>query len=724
MNLKAENARSSQTWNMSNSQFNNLGTITSNTTINGLTLLASTALPMSVNASRATVNGNEYTHALALGGSGSIHTRAVSFRTTGTTTLQITAKSSGSDTRTLIVTNIHGDILGNINCSANAGEHIINFTGSQTVFIYSSHSSILIYNIRLDSGSASSSTKSWNMKNSEFKDLGTLRSPTIINGLQFFATTDRTMRVDRTTAVVDGIEYTHALYLEGSGNFTHRSIALNITGSSTIKVTGRSTGTSTRNLRLVGKTGKVYGTLSFGSTASLQSLRVETDDTLYMFSEDSNICIYKVQLDTTGVIPGNNQIDDDGIVVTTYSALVSTVRSLANTGGIIYVNAPTLRGTERLNLNSTSGRAISIIGLRQSGGTYPVIDYSVFRDEKVGATGPNLVASGDDGVGFRITGSHYTIKNLIIEKAPDNGIQIKGQNANHNIVENCILRYNNDSGLQISDGASHNAIRFVYSYRNCDVYTKGGNADGFAPKLAAVTGNSFYGCYAWENSDDGWDSFDKSVSEATRDVVYEECACWDNGHPDTFTGKADYDKRLPLDKNLFLVELFIKQNSSFETNYNNRNFALPSGNFLRTDTGTISASNWVNNFEGNSNGFKMGSALSSASLRRELRNCLAFGHGDKGFDNNNGRCTASFHNTVSFDNRRNYYIPLFTITHWHNVRGFSGSSNDGLPSNHTVSTPNSTTQATIRQQVSNTVDLIKRQCSANIIPGEVFFRIY
>lgn len=725
MNIKMEdNTRSSQTWNMSSSQFSNLGTITSNTTINGLTLIASREHTMSVNSSNASVGGNQYTHALALGGSGSTSRRAVSFKTTGTATLRITAKSSGNDTRTLQITNIHGDNLGSINCTSSANEQVINFRGDQTVFIYSSHSSILIYNIRLDSGTSSSSTKSWNMKNSEFKDLGTIRSSTTINGLQLFATADRTMRVDRTTAVVDGIEYTHAIYLEGSGSLTHRSLALNVTGSSIFKITGRSTGTSARNLRLVGRSGRVYGVVSFGSTASTQSLRVEADDTIFMFSEDSNICIYKVQLDSTGVIPGINEDYSNGTTVTTYAQLVSTVRTLANTGGIIYVNARTLTGTERLNLNSTSGRNISIIGVPQSGGTFPVIDYTTFRDQKVGSTGSSLVASSDDGVGFRITGSNYTIKNLIIQKAPDNGIQIKGNNANHNIVENCILRYNNDSGLQISDGASHNTIRFVYSYRNCDVYTRGGNADGFAPKLAAVTGNKFFGCYAWENSDDGWDSFDKSAAEATRDIVYEECACWNNGYPDTFTGKSDFDKRLPLDKNLFLVELFIKQNPSFETNYNNRNFTLPSGNFLRTDAGTISASNWVSNFDGNSNGFKMGSSFSSASLRRELKNCLVFGHQDKGFDNNNGRCTASFQNTVSFDNRRNYYIPLFTISNWSNVRGFSGSSADGVPGNHTVVTPNSQTQATIRQQVTSTVNLIISQCNANIIPGEVYFKIY
>jgi len=730
MDLQLNDTSASQGWNMSNSQFRDLGNITSNVTINGLTFIGSPANPMSVTTASVTVGGVQYSHALSLGGSGSVSSRAVSIRTTVGSTLRIAARSNGNETRRLLVTNIHGHVLGTINCTTTAAAHTITFTGDQTIYIYSAHSNILIYEIQLDTRSVFSSTKSWNMKNNEFKNLGTISAPMTINGLQFNATRDKAMRVDTTSAVVDGIEYTHALHLEGSGNQTHRSVALNITGTSTLKITGRSTGTVTRRLRIEGKSGIVYGTLGFSPTASLQSLRVQTDDTVYMYSEDSNICIYKVQLDTTGVVPGetgggDGDIDvSNGTVVTTYAELLAAARTLANSGGIIYVNARRLSGTERLNLNSTAGNSISIIGLRQSDGTYPVIDYTTFRNEKVGSTGGSLVASGDDGVGFRITGSHYTVKNLIIEKAPDNAIQIKGTGANHNTVENCILRYNNDTGLQISGGASHNRIRFVYSYRNCDVYTRGGNADGFAPKLEARTGNTFYGCYCWENSDDGWDSFDNNTQEATRDILYEQCACWSNGFPDIFTGKKDYDNRKPLDKNLFLVDLFIRQNSAFETNYNNRNFTLPSGNFLRTDVGTISASNWVSQFDGNSNGFKLGSVHSEPALTRDLRNCLAFDHGDKGFDNNNGRCTTSFQNTVAFDNRRNYYIPVLTISRWSNVQGFSGSSANGVPENFSVSTPNSTTQTAIRQNVTSTVTQIENQCYANVIPGEVFFNIY
>ncbi len=50
--------------------------------------------------------------------------------------------------------------------------------------------------------------------------------------------------------------------------------------------------------------------------------------------------------------------------------------------------------------------------------------------------------------------------------------------------------------------------------------------------------------------------FDKTTSGYTKDLSYEECACWNNGNPDIFTGKYDYENGNALDTNLYLVELY------------------------------------------------------------------------------------------------------------------------------------------------------------------------
>lgn len=713
--------RATQSWNMSNSAFKDLGTISTAITIDGLTLIADSERTMSVISSNSIVNGTEFKYALSLGGRGTTSYRSVSLKATGSSTLKITAKSSGSDTRYLAVVNAQGQTLGRITCAPEASLGTITFSGDQTVYIYSEQNGIYIYKVQLDTKDAEASSKSWNMSNTEFRGLGTISSSTVIDGLNLIATYDKTMRVTTSNATVGDSVFQYALSLEGSGSASYRSVALKVSGTSTFKITAKSSGSDTRILKAVDVSGTELASLSFSSAASLHSFTITKDTTVYLYSAGSGIYIYKIQLDTTGILPGNS------VTVTTYANLVSAVKIMASTsgGGTVYINTSSMSCTEQLALSSTAGNPVSIVGIQQSDGTYPVLDFSVFRDSKIGSTGGSLTSSSDDSVGIRITGSNYTISSLIIQKAPDNGIQIKGSNANYNRIENCILRYNNDSGLQITGGASNNTIRFVYSYRNCDVYTRGSNADGFSPKLGATTGNTFYGCYAWDNADDAWDSYDSTSSGFTYDLSYEECAAWNNGNPKVFSGEYDFNNGNELDTDLFLVELIIKQDSSFASNYNNGSFSLPLASFINTDSGVISAVNWTGtNFAGNPNGFKFGSANSGADLKRTIKNCLSFDHGDKGFDNNNSSCTGSFENTVSFDNNRNYYIPKFTISKWSNVRGFSGASSDGVPSGYMVTTPDSDTQNSIRSIVTATRATIIANCKKNIILGGVYFNIF
>lgn len=770
----SSSSSSSVSWNMGNTAFKNLGTISSNITVDGLTLLANSSKSMSVKSESASVNGTDFSYCLSLGGSGSTSYRAASATVSGSSTIKITARSSGSSTRTLNITDASGNVLSTISYGSTAalGTATINYNGK--IYIYSADSGINIYKIQIDakgsssssssgssgnsgssssSGSSTAQSKSWNMSNSSFKSLGTISSDTTVDGLKLIANSSKTMEVKADNATVNSTNYSYCLSLGGSGSKSYRAIALDISGTTNLKITARSSGSSTRTLNVADSSGNILGTISCGSTASLGSVALKYSGKVYIYSANSSINIYKVQIDTTGNLPSGSSSSNSsgssssgssssgsssgssssgssssstngGNTVTSYSALVSAVKNLASTGGTIYVNAKELNCNSQLALNSTKGKTIQIIGVKQSDGTYPVLNFKSMRDSSIGTSAGSLKASGDSDVGVRITGSNYVLKNLIIEKAGDNGIQIKGSSANYNTIENCIVRYNNDAGLQITNGASYNTIRFVYSYRNCDVYTLGGNADGFAPKLGASTGNTFYGCYAWDNSDDGWDSFDKTDGY-TKDLSYEQCACWNNGNPDVFTGKYDFDKGNSLDTDLFLVELISKQSSSFASNYKNGKFSLPSGNFIKTSSGTVSLSSWTgSNYDGNPNGFKFGSVNSGSSLKRTVKNCLAFDHGKKGFDNNNSSCTGSFTNCISFDNGYNYYLPTFTISKWSGIYGFSGSSSNKLPSGYSVSTPSSSTQASIRSKVESTRKSIVSKCNSNIIPGEVYFNIY
>ncbi len=196
--------------------------------------------------------------------------------------------------------------------------------------------------------------------------------------------------------------------------------------------------------------------------------------------------------------------------------------------------------------------------------------------------------------GLRLSGRFWHIRGLDIWKAGDNGMNISGSN---NIIEFCSLSENNDTGLQLGGGASNNQIINCDSYYNAD--PSQGNADGFAPKLDVGTGNYFYGCRSWQNSDDGWDGYMRPSDNVT--TTLENCWVFQNGY---------------------------LKNGSPST--------------------------------GNGNGFKMGGGDNSNadSLRHNmiLKNCLSFDNRVKGYDQNNNRGSMTLLNCTAFRNGTNYRI--------------------------------------------------------------------
>lgn len=733
----------SVSWNFKNTGFKELGTISSAVTVDGLTLTANSSKTMTVMADSQTVDGTEYPYALSLGGGGSTDYRSVRVPVSGSDTIKVILRSTGNEARTLVIADSNGNQLGTMAAGTSAALSTYSYSGtSGYIYLYSSGSGINLYKIQVDSygsttggGSSTveSSSASWNFKDTDFKNLTTISSNVTVNNLTLVATSAKTMGVISDNQTVDGTEYPYALALGGGGSTSYRAVKLPVSGSDTIKVILRSSGNTARTLVVADSNGNQLGTMTAGTSASLQSYSYSgSSGYLYLYSSGSGINLYKIQVDSKGTVPGGSGSGNsgntgngsegtntsDGTVVTSYSELVSAISNAEKAGGgKIYVKGSTISCTGQIALSAKNANVV-ISGVKNSDGTYPVLDFSSFRNNYIGKS------TSDAQVGIRISGSNYTISNLIIEKAPDNGIQIKGSSAGNNTISNCIVRYNNDAGLQITGGAYNNTIKFVCSYRNCDVYTLGGNADGFAPKLAAGKGNTFYGCYAWDNSDDGWDSFDKTDG-LTYDLSYTWCACWNNGNPDVFTGKYDFDNGAALDTDMLLVELIMKKDSSFASKYAAGNFSLPSSSFIATSAGTVSLSAWTgSSYDGNPNGFKMGSVNTTSACTRTLQYCLAFDHDKKGFDNNNSSVTASMSNCVAFDNGYNYYIQPFTLKSFSNIVSFSGASSDKLPSGYSIASTDSSKQASIRSSVESTKNAIINTCMADKIPGEVYFNIF
>lgn len=203
--------------------------------------------------------------------------------------------------------------------------------------------------------------------------------------------------------------------------------------------------------------------------------------------------------------------------------------------------------------------------------------------------------------GVFLTGDHWILEGLEIRHAADNGLKIEGS---HNRVERCVFHHNGDSGLQIglakkskNDGtlAAHNTIVNCDSYRNFDARTKGENADGFACKLFPGEGNSFVGCRAWENADDGWDLF-----MTTFPVALDRCWAWHNGDPGLFP--------------------------QVQGSYN-----------------------------GDGNGFKLGGQDKPAS--HLVRRCVAFDHpfgSGNGFEDNNNTAPITLQHCTAWGNKTNF----------------------------------------------------------------------
>ena len=282
--------------------------------------------------------------------------------------------------------------------------------------------------------------------------------------------------------------------------------------------------------------------------------------------------------------------------------------------------------------------------MKLSNDEYPIIDFKNARNNK------------STQVGFKVSGTNKFIKYLIIQNAANKGINIVGKK---NTIDHVISRYNSNTGIQISKGAEYNTINYSYSYRNCDVKNYGGDADGFAPKLDAKY-TVFNYCFAWDNSDDGWDSFDKEGDNSI-EVTYLHCACWNNGNVDVFTGKYDYDNGKELDKNMLSVQQLIESDSNFENNYKNKKFSLDNGKI-----NGMKASEWIeqSNKSMNGNGYKLGSAYTekSTNVKRTADYCVAFDHKGRGFDNNHSeKCIDAFTNCVAFNNRVNYIMDCLIL---------------------------------------------------------------
>jgi hypothetical protein len=273
--------------------------------------------------------------------------------------------------------------------------------------------------------------------------------------------------------------------------------------------------------------------------------------------------ILGIFVSTTGSDTNSGTFDDP-------FATITKAVSVAQVGDTIFVRGGTYSLTITITLSASGTDSSNRYYLFAYGSERPVLDFS-------------SMSFGSSNRGIILSGSYWHIKGLDIYKAGDNGMNITGSN---NIVEFCELYENRDTGLQLSGNASNNQIINCDSYYNYDAPNSGGNADGFSPKQLTGINNYFYGCRAWQNSDDGWDCY-----EAVASVTIENCWTFSNGY-------------------------------------------LKDGITTNDDM--------------NGNGFKMGGNYTENDAT--LKNCIAFNNKSKGFDQNHNRGSMTLINCTGYGN--------------------------------------------------------------------------
>jgi hypothetical protein len=300
-----------------------------------------------------------------------------------------------------------------------------------------------------------------------------------------------------------------------------------------------------------------------------KSLLVLTAVLCFSFSQQAFPVSYYVAV--------NGQDSNTGTIGSPMKTITAAITKV-NAGDSIIIRSGNHVYTSTISI-SKSGTGVDKIYMVAYNGEHPVLDFS------------GMPADGANQ-GIKLSGNYWFLKGFSVKGAGDNGLLIQG--GSNNRIEFCEFFENRDAGCQLKGGAANNQIINCDSYYNMDPGE--GNADGFAPKMDVGTGNYFYGCRSWQNSDDGWDGYLRGADNVT--TTLENCWCFKNGY---------------------------RKDGSAST--------------------------------GNGNGFKMGGSDDKSLMHNFiLKNCLSFQNRVKGYDQNNNKGSMTLYNCTAFSNGTNYKI--------------------------------------------------------------------
>lgn len=175
-----------------------------------------------------------------------------------------------------------------------------------------------------------------------------------------------------------------------------------------------------------------------------------------------------------------------------------------------------------LDKKGTKEKPISYIGVADKNGQRPVFDFTDVRPKQ-------------RITGFLLTGSYLRVKNLetigiqVTKDDHTHSENFRLSNASYNVLENIAAHDGMGIGFYLIRRCKENYIINCDAYNNFDTVSengKGGNSDGFGAHVGSLDskGNTFIGCRAWYNSDDGFD-----LINAQAPVTFLYCIAYKNG---------------------------------------------------------------------------------------------------------------------------------------------------------------------------------------------------
>lgn len=324
----------------------------------------------------------------------------------------------------------------------------------------------------------------------------------------------------------------------------------------------------------------------------------------------------------------------DGTAITSPGNF-DAVWSVFKGGDTLYCLSGVYYRDNRITIGSSKqGTADRRTVIAAAPGHKPVFD---FYQEPYGERG-FVVSTGVTYIHMRGLTLRYSGKNALLNQG------------SYCLFENLDVYGNGDTGVQMKTGGN-NVILNCDSHDNFDYQTTsgtqvnyGGNADGFADKQFSGAPNRYIGCRAWNNSDDGWDFFQRVTTGGPN--VLENCICYRSG-------PAEYN----MTGNPRILTDAASWFNSFPKQVTDRY-----GNTI-----TASIEHYPN--IGNGNGFKIGGNSTANDVK--LVNCLAVGCAYRGFDQNNNVGAMTIYNCTAYDNNPNY--------------GFPGTGNSSLDIKNSIS---------------------------------------